>query len=436
MLPAQVLAIGYLVVIIIGTLLLHLPIATTKEGSLPWIDCLFTATSATAVTGLIVENTSEAFTVFGQVVIMLLIQFGGLGLMTMSTLVALIIGRRIGIRERVVMQKELGQFTLSGLVNVVRRILLITFIIEGMGMLILFFRWQPLLGTSKALYYGMFHSVSAFCNAGFDLFGNSMQNFSQDFITLFAISSLIILGGLGFGVITDIAHFRKNRRLTFHSQMVIRVTLALILIGWVFIFFTEYSNPQTLGSLSLGGKAISAYFSSVTTRTAGFECVPTGLLRIPTLFLTIVLMFIGASPASTGGGIKTTTFGVVAATAFNLIKGRSETEVLKRRVAQETIISATSIIFLAMMLIFADTIILNFADPDKGFLPTFFEVVSAFGTVGLSTGITPELSWVSKLMLIITMYAGRVGPMTVATALSSKVASKTYRYAEEKILVG
>ena len=436
MLPAQVLAIGYLVVILIGTLLLHIPIATTKEGSLPWIDCLFTATSATAVTGLIVENTSVAFTVFGQVVIMLLIQFGGLGLMTMSTLVALIIGRRIGIRERVVMQKELGQFTLSGLVNVVRRILLITFIIEGLGMLILFFRWQPLLGTGKALYYGMFHSVSAFCNAGFDLFGNSMQSFSQDFITLFAISSLIILGGLGFGVITDITHFRKNRRLTFHSKMVIRVTLSLILIGWVFIFFTEYSNPQTLGSLSLGGKAISAYFSSVTTRTAGFECVPTGLLRIPTLFLTIVLMFIGASPASTGGGIKTTTFGVVAATAFNLIKGRSETEVLKRRVAQETIISAMSIIFLAMMLIFVDTIILNFADPDIGFLPTFFEAVSAFGTVGLSTGITPELSWVSKLILIITMYAGRVGPMTVATALSSKVVSKTYRYAEEKILVG
>ncbi len=434
--PAQILALGYLTVILLGTILLHLPIATTTPGSMSWIDSLFTATSATAVTGLVVVNTSTAFTIFGQVVIMFLIQFGGLGLMTMSTLIALLIGRRIGIRERVVMQRELGQFTLSGLVKLVRQILRITAIIEGMGMVILFFRWRPLLGTGKALYYGLFHSVSAFCNAGFDLFGNSMQDFSQDYITLFTISSLLIIGGLGFGVITDLLHLRKNKRLTFHSRMVLRVSLILIIVGWFFVFFAEYKNPDTLGSLSFGGKVISAYFTGVVPRTAGFESVPTGKLKIPTLFLTIVLMFIGASPASTGGGIKTTTFGVVAVTVLNMIRGKSETEVFQRRVAKETIVDAMSVVFLAMMLIFVDMIIITFAEEGKSFLALLFETVSAFGTVGLSTGITPKLSSISKFMLILTMYAGRVGPMTVAVALSKRQKNTNYRYPEEKILVG
>lgn len=434
--PAQVLAVGYLVVILVGTILLHLPIATTNPGSLPWLDCLFTATSATAVTGLIVVNTSSAFTIFGQVVIMLLIQFGGLGLMTMSTLLALVIGRRIGLQERVVMQKELGQFQLSGLVKVVKRVLLITAIIEGLGVVILFLRWQPLLGAKKALYYAVFHSVSAFCNAGFDLFGNSMQNFSQDFITLFTISSLLILGGLGFGVVTDLFHLPKNKRLTFHSRMVLRVSLILLVLGWAFVFFTEYSNPETLGELSFGGKVLSAYFTSATTRTAGFESLPTGSLRTPTLFFAIVLMFIGASPASTGGGIKTTTFGVVVVTVFSIIRGKGETEVFQRRVAKETIIDALCIITLAMMLVFLDTIVLSFLETDKEFLDLFFETVSAFGTVGLSTGITPDLSTISKIMLILTMYAGRVGPMTVLVALSKKRKTQNFRYPEEKILVG
>lgn len=434
--PAQVLAVGYLVVILVGTILLHLPIATNNPGSLPWLDCLFTATSATAVTGLIVVNTSSAFTIFGQVVIMLLIQFGGLGLMTMSTLLALVIGRRIGLQERVVMQKELGQFQLSGLVKVVKRVLLITAIIEGLGVVILFLRWQPLLGAKKALYYAVFHSVSAFCNAGFDLFGNSMQNFSQDFITLFTISSLLILGGLGFGVVTDLFHLPKNKRLTFHSRMVLRVSLILLVLGWAFVFFTEYSNPETLGELSFGGKVLSAYFTSATTRTAGFESLPTGSLRTPTLFFAIVLMFIGASPASTGGGIKTTTFGVVVVTVFSIIRGKGETEVFQRRVAKETIIDALCIITLAMMLVFLDTIVLSFLETDKEFLDLFFETVSAFGTVGLSTGITPDLSTISKIMLILTMYAGRVGPMTVLVALSKKRKTQNFRYPEEKILVG
>ncbi|HHY20036.1 MAG TPA: Trk family potassium uptake protein [Firmicutes bacterium] len=434
--PAQVLAVGYLVVILVGTILLHLPIATNNPGSLPWLDCLFTATSATAVTGLIVVNTSSAFTSFGQVVIMLLIQFGGLGLMTMSTLLALVIGRRIGLQERVVMQKELGQFQLSGLVKVVKRVLLITAIIEGLGVVILFLRWQPLLGAKKALYYAVFHSVSAFCNAGFDLFGNSMQNFSQDFITLFTISSLLILGGLGFGVVTDLFHLPKNKRLTFHSRMVLRVSLILLVLGWAFVFFTEYSNPETLGELSFGGKVLSAYFTSATTRTAGFESLPTGSLRTPTLFFAIVLMFIGASPASTGGGIKTTTFGVVVVTVFSIIRGKGETEVFQRRVAKETIIDALCIITLAMMLVFLDTIVLSFLETDKEFLDLFFETVSAFGTVGLSTGITPDLSTISKIMLILTMYAGRVGPMTVLVALSKKRKTQNFRYPEEKILVG
>lgn len=434
--PAQVLAVGYLVVILVGTILLHLPIATTNPGSLPWLDCLFTATSATAVTGLIVVNTSSAFTSFGQVVIMLLIQFGGLGLMTMSTLLALVIGRRIGLQERVVMQKELGQFQLSGLVKVVKRVLLITAIIEGLGVVILFLRWQPLLGAKKALYYAVFHSVSAFCNAGFDLFGNSMQNFNQDFITLFTISSLLILGGLGFGVVTDLFHLPKNKRLTFHSRMVLRVSLILLVLGWAFVFFTEYSNPETLGELSFGGKVLSAYFTSATTRTAGFESLPTGSLRTPTLFFAIVLMFIGASPASTGGGIKTTTFGVVVVTVFSIIRGKGETEVFQRRVAKETIIDALCIITLAMMLVFLDTIVLSFLETDKEFLDLFFETVSAFGTVGLSTGITPDLSTISKIMLILTMYAGRVGPMTVLVALSKKRKTQNFRYPEEKILVG
>lgn len=434
--PAQVLVLGYLIVILTGAILLHLPIATIEPGSMSWVDSLFTATSATAVTGLVVVNTSSAFTVFGQVVIMLLIQFGGLGLMTMSTVLALLIGRRIGIRERLLMQKELGQFTLSGLIKVVLRVLSITAIIEGIGVIILFLKWEPLLGTGKALYFAVFHSISAFCNAGFDLFGNSMQSFSQDFVTLFTISSLVILGGLGFGVISDLGHLRKNHRLTFHSRMVIAITLTLIFLSWSFVFITEYNNPDTLGDLSLEGKALSAYFMGVITRTAGFESVPTGKLKTPTLFVMILLMFIGASPASTGGGIKTTTFGVLAATVFSIIRGKNETTVFKRRVARDTIMDAFAILCLAIFLVFFDLLVLTFAEPTKGFLELFFETVSAFGTVGLSTGITADLSDLSKFMLILTMYAGRVGPMTVAVALSKKRKSEKYRYPEEKILVG
>ncbi|SKA08035.1 TrkH family potassium uptake protein [Selenihalanaerobacter shriftii] len=434
--PAQILSLGYLVIILIGAILLSLPIATASGKSMPFIDALFTATSATAVTGLIVENTSIFFSIFGQVVIMVLIQIGGLGIMTMSTLFAFLVGKKITLKERLIIQADLDQFQLSGLIRLVRYVLLVTFMIEGTGALILFTRLIQEYSLGKALYLSVFHAISAFNNAGFDLFGNSLEGFTGDITINLVITTLIILGGIGFAVIAELySGKRKFKDYSLQTKLVLSVTAFLIVIGTVVFFFLEYSNPETMGGLSFGKKALASYFLSITPRTAGFNTVPTGALKSSTLFFVIILMFIGASPGSTGGGVKTTTFGALFAVVYAMVTGRSDVELFKRRLAKEVIFKALSIIMISLLLIVAVTMVLTITENMK-FLDLFFETVSAFGTVGLSTGVTGELSVIGKLLITITMFAGRVGPLTLALAIGRKEETANIRYPEEKILVG
>jgi trk system potassium uptake protein TrkH len=385
------------------------------------------------VTGLIVVNTKEAFTIFGSTVIMLLIQIGGLGIMSMSTLFAFVIGKKISLKERLIIQEDLNQYQISGMVRLVQYLLGFTFTIEGTAAAILFLRLSQDYSFWKAVYLSIFHSVSAFNNAGFDLFGNSLENFAGDITINFVIMALIILGGIGFGVMLEVYNRVKFKKTTLQTKIVVIITLIMLLVGFVLMFGLEYNN--TMRGLPLLDKILSAMFLSVTPRTAGFNTLPTGQLRQSSLFLIIVLMFIGASPGSTGGGIKTTTFGVMMVTLKNMVTGKEDMEVYNRRFEKQIIYKAFTITMLSAGLVVLVTTLLLIIE-DFSFLDVLFETVSAFGTVGLSTGITGHLSDLSRVLITITMFAGRVGPLTLAVAIGEKQRKGTYHYPTEKVMVG
>lgn len=433
--PAQFLVLGYLVVITIGTFLLMLPQASTTRGSIGFLTALFTATSATCVTGLIVVNTSTAFTVFGQVIIMVLIQVGGLGIMTMSTLIALILGKKISLKERILIQEDLNQFKISGLLRLIQYVIALTLSIQGIGALFLFIRLRNDYSIFRSIYFSIFHAISAFNNAGFDLFGTSLEGYFGDPIINLTVISLIVLGGLGFAVIVELLGWEGKKKFSLQTKLVLTVTGLLTIVSFAIIFVLETGNLNTIADASLGDKIISSFFLSITPRTAGFNTIPTGSLRSTTLFFIVIAMFIGASPGSTGGGIKTTTFGLIVVTAFNKIRNKKDIEFYKRRVDYEVVFKALTIILLALGIVLLMTFILTITE-DGQFLEILFEVVSAFGTVGLSTGITGELTSIGRVLIIITMFLGRVGPLTLALALGQKVRHGKYRYPEEKIMVG
>lgn len=435
--PSMILVIGFATVILLGAILLNAPIASQNNQSVGFVNALFTSTSAVCVTGLIVVNTAEHWSVFGQVVIMFLIQIGGLGFMTMATLIALLMGKRIGLKNRIIMQEALGQFTISGVVRLTIRIIQATFIIEGLGAILLAIRFIPDYGVGQGIYFGIFHSVSAFCNAGFDIIGNSLENYVGDPIINFTIMGLIILGGIGFTVIIDVIKSKKFRSLSLHTKVVIWITAGLILSGFAFFFLLEYTNV-TFQGLTLPEKMLAAMFQSVTPRTAGFNTIPTGALKDSSKFLTIIYMFIGGSPGSTAGGIKTATFGVIIFAVYMEIIGKEDVEVGNRRISSETVSRALAILMIALTIVSFVTIILSLTEPDFSFLDVLFETVSAFGTVGLSTGMTGGLSTVGKIIVSITMFLGRLGPITVATAIAERHTRKKslIRYPEGKIIVG
>jgi trk system potassium uptake protein TrkH len=423
--PAQYLVFGYFIIIMLGAILLMLPISTTDGQGLRAVDAVFTATSATCVTGLIVVNTKEAFTHFGSTVIMLLIQIGGLGIMSMSTLFAFIIGKKISLKERLIIQEDLNQYQISGMVRLVQYLLGFTFAIEGTAAVILFFRLVEDYPTARAIYLAIFHAVSAFNNAGFDLFGNSLENFTGDITINFVIMALIILGGIGFGVMVEAYNRVRFKKSTLQTKLVLVITLALLIFGFIVFFALEYDN--TLAGLPLLDKTLGAMFLSVTPRTAA--------LKQSSLFIIIILMFIGASPGSTGGGIKTTTFGVMLVTLKNMITGKEDMEVYNRRFEKKIIYEAFTITMLAAGLVVLVTTLLLIIE-DFQFVDVLFETVSAFGTVGLSTGITGQLSDISRVLITITMFAGRVGPLTLALAFGERVRKGKYHYPTEKIMVG
>lgn len=433
--PTQVLVIGYLIIIILGTFLLSLPISTVSGKETDLLDALFTATSATAVTGLVVVKTATHWTLFGKTVIMLLIQIGGFGFMTTSTLVMLLIGKKITLKERLIIQEDLNTKNLAGVLRLVKYVVLLTLGIEFCGAGLLFFSFVSSMGVKKAAFFGLFHSISAFNNAGFDIFGNSLEDFTSNWYIVLVISGLFIIGGIGFSVIAEVYNHRRFRQFSLHTKVVLSFTLMLIILGTGVIFLLEYNNPETLGNLSLSGKLAGAYFQGVTPRTAGFNTVPTGKLSKASLFFMTFLMFIGASPGSTGGGVKTTTYGVLFAVFWTLMRNRSDIGIFQRRLVHMTIFKAVSVVLISLLVIIVVTMVLSITEKFD-FLAVYFETVSAFGTVGLSTGITGQLSALGKLLIICTMFIGRVGPMTLAVAIGAKRQKINMRYPEEEMMIG
>ncbi|WP_422486987.1 TrkH family potassium uptake protein [Gudongella sp. DL1XJH-153] len=433
--PPRVLAMGFLGLILIGTLLLNLPIASADGESIGMLDALFTSASAVCVTGLIVVNTAEYWSMFGKVVILLLIQMGGLGIMTMATMVALIMGKKISLKERLIIKEQMNQKTMSGMVRLTLYVILMTFSIEAVGAILLSFKFVPEYGIAKGIWFSIFHSVSAFCNAGFDITGNSFMSYADSPLTIFTLSVLIIIGGTGFAVLNDIFRVRKWKRFSLHSKLVITMSVVLLLIGTIFIFILEYSNPLTIGEMPLWEKLSSAFFASVVPRTAGFNSIDTAALRESSVFVTIILMFIGGAPGSTAGGVKTATIGVVLMATISIIRGDKDIEMYEKRLKQETIFKSLAIVTVGMGMIVLISFLLTITESGT-FMDLLFEATSAFGTVGLSRGVTPELSKLGKIIIIGTMYAGRVGPLTMAYAIGYNKKHKRYRYSEGHISVG
>ncbi|MEK3770201.1 TrkH family potassium uptake protein [Paenibacillus sp. FSL R5-0887] len=435
--PPQILVLGFASIILIGALLLMLPISSTSGNSVEFIDALFTSTSATCVTGLVVLDTGTSFTIFGKTVIMILIQIGGLGFMTMATLFSLVLKRKISLRDRLILQEAMNQGSMEGIVRLIRRVLIYSLVIEGCAAVLLSIRWAFDMPLGKAIYYGIFHAVSMFNNAGFDIFGDfrSLTDYVYDPLVNIIVMFLIVSGGIGFIVMSDLVEFRVTRRLSLHSKVVLSTSTGLILIGALVIFIFEFTNTRTLGSLNFGGKILSAFFQSVSPRTAGANTVDIAGLRQATQFFIVILMFIGASPGSTGGGIKTTTFTMMIGAVIAMLRGREDVVLFRYRLAQERIYKALTITLLALLLIASVSMILSTTE-DSNFLAILFETTSAFATVGLTMGLTPELSAIGKVLLCLTMFAGRLGPLTLAYALGPKQGKPLYKYPEGKIIIG
>lgn len=442
--PAQVMVIGFGVVILFGALILNLPISTKNGESIGFLNSIFTATSAVCVTGLVVVDTGTYWSEFGQFVIITLIQTGGLGFMTIATMFSLLTGKKINLRERLLIQESLNQRDLSGLVKLTRYIIMMTFAIEGIGALLLSMVYIPTLGLAKGIWYSIFHSISAFCNAGFDLMGSitgeysSLTYFVDNTLINFVICGLIILGGIGFPVLLDIINNKKYSKLNVHSKIVINTTVILIAIGFLFIFISEFNNKGSIGSLNMKEKLLSSVFQSVTLRTAGYNTIDLTLLTESTLFLMMILMLIGASPASTGGGLKTTTIATLFLTVKSFILGKEDIEVYQRRIGESTVKKSLGIFFIGVFIVLFGTLIMTIVNPEFTLLQSSFEVISAYATVGLSIGGTPSLTALGKVVIMILMFLGRVGSLTIFVALLSRnnrVKSKV-RYAEGKIIVG
>lgn len=435
--PPQILVLGFAAVILIGTLLLMLPVSSASGHSLRFIDALFTSTSATCVTGLVVVDTGTYFSGFGQAVILVLIQVGGLGFMTMATLFALLLKRKISLRDRLILQEAMNQSSMEGIVRLIRKVLLYSLVIEAGAAVLLTLRWAVDMPIGQALYYGVFHAVSMFNNAGFDIFGDyrSLTGYVSDPVINIVVMFLIVSGGIGFIVMADLIDYRKTRRLLLHSKVVLSMTASLIMIGTVVIFIFEFTNSRTLGTLDLGGKIWAAFFQSVTPRTAGANTLDIAGLRQASQFFIVILMFIGASPGSTGGGIKTTTFTLMIGAVVSMLRGREDIVLFRYRLAQERVFKALTIALLALLLIVSVSMVLSTTE-GRPFLMILFETTSAFATVGLSMGITPELSEIGKALICLTMFAGRLGLLTLAYALGPKQGKVLYKYPEGKMIIG
>lgn len=433
---------SFAAVILLGTLLLNLPQASQSGRSPGLLTCLFTATSSTCVTGLVLVDTATQWSIFGQAVILAMIQLGGLGFITLMTLFSMMLRRKIGLSERLLLVSNFNLNSMSGVVRLVRYTLKWTGIFELSGALLLATRMIPAYGFPKGLWFSLFHSVSAFCNAGFDLLGQdgpfqSLTPFRDDPVVLFTIMALIVIGGLGFFVWSDIARRKERGRLSVYTKMVLITSAILIVLGTVIVFAVEYDNPGTLGDLPLWQKLLNALFQSVTFRTAGFAAIDQGALRDSTMALGCILMLIGGSSGSTAGGIKTGTVAVLLLGLWADLKGRSAITLGKHSISRRQQSNAMTLVMTVTLLFLGGSMFLSLRD-GLPFLPAAYEVASALGTVGLSAGLTPGLSRACQVFLIALMYLGRVGILSVSIAFASRGqdgASKI-KYPVTQVMIG
>jgi trk system potassium uptake protein TrkH len=431
--PTQTIIIGFAAIILVGAWLLTLPVSSLSGERTPFLTALFTSTSATCVAGLAVVDTADHYSTFGQVVIMGLIQLGGFGYMTSWAILGLILGWRVTLRERIVLTEAHSLYDLGGVARFMRRLILMMLAIEGVGAVILSGRWMLGMPFWRAIYLGVFHSVSAFNNAGFHLMGGfrGLTAYASDPIVCLTLAGLIIIGGIGFTVLFDI----RRRQLTLHSRTVLVGTAALIGVSTLLILLLEYRNPGTLGRLPGPARVLAAFFQSVTPRTGGFATVDIGAMTEPTLMLLITLMFIGASPGGTGGGIKTTTFMTPLAVIISTIRGSPEPTLFRRRIPTFVINKAVTVALLALPFIVTMAVLLSSVENVR-FLPALFEITSAFGSVGLTTGLTPHLSPWGQVIVMVSVFVGRVGLLAMAFSLSRRQQPAKIRYPEERLFVG
>ncbi|MBE9117986.1 ATPase [Lusitaniella coriacea LEGE 07157] len=441
---ARTICLGFLAVITVGTLFLMMPFATSNGNWNDPIVALFTATSAVCVTGLAVVDTGTDFSFWGQLTILILIQIGGLGYMTISTFLILILGRRFDLRQKMAIQESFDRPLLQGSQNLIRSILSMTLIFEIAGIFLLLSVFIPQYGWNFGLWSAIFHSISAWNNAGFSLFSDSVVQYQSSFLVNLVIPGLIIFGGIGYQVIIElylwfVSILKRDRRkylFSLNFKVVTSTTLFLLILGTIAFFFTELRNPNTLASLSFQDKLLAAWFQSATTRTAGFNTIDLGGMTAAAIFITMGFMLIGASPSGTGGGIKTTTIRIIAQSTYSILRGKEEVVLYSRTVPSSLILKAIAVVFGSVTTIVIATILIALTDTDFDFIQIFFEVVSAFATVGLSLGITASLSAAGKLVLIPVMYIGRVGVLLFMATILGESRPSVIKYPEENLLVG
>jgi trk system potassium uptake protein len=428
---------GFAAMIAVGTALLMMPFCSNSHQFTSFIDCLFTSTSAVCVTGLVVVDTLGHWNIIGQIVMVVLVQAGGLGFMISSTLLLIATGRKIGLRERILLKESAGLDRIGGVIKLARNIVLFTLGVESAGAIIFFFRFDSQYEFPASIWVSIFHSIAAFNNAGFDLFGGfrSLSGYTGDHLFLLITAVLIILGGISFVVINNIYKARGLHHSSIDTKLVLLISFILLAAGTLIVVATEYNNPQTLGNLPLPSKILNAFFLSVTSRSAGFSTISVGSLTTYTLFLTMMLMFIGGAAGSTAGGIKVNTLGLIAATIWGTIKGKVHPGAFGREFSLDQIYRAMTFLVLSLAIIALAFFILSITETFHS-LDVLFETVSAYGIVGLSTGITPQLSVTGKVVIIIMMFVGRLGPLTLIMSLASRKRASIYRFPEESVRIG
>lgn len=435
--PPQWIIFGFILLIFIGTVLLALPQSAANGESVGFIDALFMAVSAVCVTGLAVLEPGGDFSSLGQTVILILVQLGGLGFMVFGVSVAILVGKVMGMKYRLLLQPTTNTFSARGIFRLAITILLLALALEAVTALILTIHWSGDMGGLDAAYASLFHSVMAFNNAGFTLFDNSMEDYLGDPLVNLSLSGLFIMGGLGFMVMADLYRQRSLRKISLHSKLVLVTSGTLLVAGFLFLFIVELFNPAAEG-LSVTERLLAAYFQSATPRSAGFNTFDIGSMLVVSQFFIIVLMFIGASTGGTGGGIKTNTFAIIILATINTFRSGHQVHAFHRKIALETVMRALAVVVSSLAWIICTTLLLSITEGlhDVHFLTTLFDVVSGFSTTGLSMGLTENLSTIGKIIMMITMFVGRLGPLTLAYLLTYKQRPSRINYPEDKVLIG